>query len=122
MSGGRHAVVREFPNRLREELPFARYHNGKPILREHVQQLLEYATVALGGDPGRIGSHSLRIGGATALYHTVKDLAYVQRFGRWASDAYHVYLWDSHDLTKGVAKRMEESKGALTGPKPSLGA
>ena len=83
-----------------------------------MQQLLEFATVATGGDPGRIGSHSLRIGGATALYHTVKDLAYVQRFGRWASEAYHVYLWDSHEITRGVAAQMERAKGTLTAPKP----
>ena len=88
-------------------------------MREHIQQLLEEATIATGGDPGRIGTHSLRIGGATALYHTVQDLAYVQRFGRWASEAYHVYLWDSHELTKGLAKKMAQAKGTLTTPKPA---
>ena len=69
-----------FPQRLLEADPVARYADGKPILREHVQHFLELATTATGGDPGRIGSHSLRIGGATALYHTVKDLSCVQRF------------------------------------------
>ena len=95
-----------------------RYADGSPIQRSHVQQLLETATLATGGDPGRIGSHSLRIGGATALYHTVQDLAYVRRFGRWASDAYHVYLWDSHEQTKGLAAKMESAKGTLITPKP----
>ena len=108
-----------FPGRLGEALPLARYGDGKPIRREHIQQLLEQATIATGGDPGRIGTHSLRIGGATALYHTVQDLAYVQRFGRWASDAYHVYLWDSHELTKGLASKMAQAKGTLTTPKPA---
>ncbi len=87
-----------------------------------MQKLLELATRATGGDPGRIGSHSLRIGGATALYHTVKDLAYAQRFGRWAGDSYHVYLWDSHDLTKGLAAKMASAKGTLTAPKQSQAA
>ena len=95
-----------------------RYADETPILREHVQKLLEAATVATGGDPGRIGSHSLRIGGATAMYHTVQDLAYVRRFGRWASDAYHRYLWESHEQTQGLAAKMEAARGTLTTPKP----
>ncbi len=82
-----------------------------------MQQLLEAATVATGCDPGRIGNHSLRIGGATALYHSVKDLAYVQCFGRWVAEAYHVYLLESHELTKSLAHGMETSKGTLTAPK-----
>jgi hypothetical protein len=113
------ALELQAPHRFKEDKPLARYADGSYILREHVQQLLEFATIATGGDPGRIGSHSLRIGGATALYHTVNDLAYVQRFGRWASDAYHVYLWESHEQTKGLATKMGRAKGTLTAPKPA---
>ena len=98
-----------FPGRLKEDAPLVRYNDGKPILREHIQDILELATTATGGDAGRIGSPSFRIGGATALYHTVKDLSYVQRFGRWKSEAYHVYLWESHELTRGLANAMYEA-------------
>ena len=109
----------EHPARLREAKSFTRYTSGAPILRDQVQYFLEKATIATGGDPGRIGSHSLRIGGATALYHAVQDLSYVQRFGRWASEAYHVYLWETHEHTMCMAKKMEETKGTLTTPKPT---
>ena len=51
----------------------------------------------------------------TALYHSVKDLAYVQRFGRWASDAYHVYLWDSRELARGVSQNMLKADCTLVG-------
>ena len=58
-------------------------------LVQQVQQLLETATLATGGDPGRIGSHSLRIGGATAMFATRKYTDdEVRRFGRWLSDCF----------------------------------
>ena len=44
------------------------------------------------------GTHSLRIAGATAIYNATdgnKDLA--QRVGRWASDAFQAYLWESSE-------------------------
>ena len=31
------------------------------------------------------------------MYHVVGDLQQVRRFGRWALDAFHVYLWESHE-------------------------
>ena len=30
----------------------------------------------------------------------------VKRFVRWCSGAFHVYLWEGNDLTRGVAKGM----------------
>ena len=60
---------RHFPERVRgseRERPLFRYQNGGWIRREHVQHYLELAAVALNIDPLRMGSHSLRIGGAPA--------------------------------------------------------
>ena len=59
------------------------------------------------------GSHSLRIGGATALYNYFKDIELVKRFGRWRSGAFHVYLWEGNDLTRGVAKAMSAENLSL---------
>ena len=44
-----------------------RWANGKPVRRHEVQAPIMQAAAALGGDPARIGTHSLRIGGASAL-------------------------------------------------------
>eukprot|EP00913_Durusdinium_trenchii_P006898 g6489.t1 len=72
--------------------PLFRLENGKPLQRTDIQGLIQLAAVADGQSTTRYGSHSLRIGGATAMYQTTKDLDIVKRFGRWNSDAFHGYL------------------------------
>ena len=59
---------------------------------------------------GRIASES---GGATALYHKFQDIEMVKRYGRWASSAFHVYLWEANEQAKGVAKAMAEDTTTL---------
>ena len=87
---------------------------GEPIRREEIQHLLELSAVAFGINSDRMGSHSLRIGGATALYHTVQDLEFVKRFGRWKSDAFHGYLWESHEPQRGISEGMVKDESSLT--------
>jgi len=83
-----------FPERWRgeRELPLFRLRNGRPLRRSRVQELLGLAGAAVGIPPNKLGSHSLRIGGATALYRHCQDVETVKRFGRWASNAVHAYL------------------------------
>ena len=45
----------------------------------------------------RIDTHSLRPGGATALYTQGVPIDIIQRWGRWKSLTSHQYLW--HDAT-----------------------
>ena len=73
--------------------------------------------MADGQQGARFGSHSLRIGGATALYQSTKDLEQVKRFGRWTSDAFHGYLWESHERQRGLATRMAQADGQLLAPR-----
>jgi integrase len=65
-----------------------------PIHRDSIQAWLKYGAEANGIPADRIGTHSLRIGGATALYNIGWECWKIQRFGRWKSDAFHGYLWD----------------------------
>ena len=58
------------------------------------------------------GTHSLRFGGASALWAQYKDSELVMRWGRWASSAFHGYLWESRPAAQGVATMM--SKADLT--------
>jgi hypothetical protein len=109
-----------FPERLHgseRHLPLGRFKDGSPIRRVMVQQWLELAAAALGVDKGRMGSHSLRIGGATAMYHVVGDLQVVRRFGRWASDTFHSYLWDSHEQLRGISGKMARDESELRAPR-----
>ncbi len=56
------------------------------------------------GDHG--GDNSLRVGGASALWAAFGDSGLVKRWGRWASDCFHGYLWDSREGSRGVAAAM----------------
>ena len=83
------------------------------VKREALEGWLRAAAAANGLPVDRVGTHSLRVGGATALYNAGWELAAVQRFGRWASGAFHGYLWDTHDLTRGAAGAMVSGDRAL---------
>ena len=78
--------------------------------------------------PERFRSHSLRIGGATALYHKFKDIEIVKRMGRWKSSAFQGYLWSAEEDSKGLAQQMAadrttihvgQSQQRLKGTQPS---
>ena len=81
-----------------------------------MQDVLEQAALACGYDPRRFRSHSLRIGGATALYHVRPDVQLIQRFGRWSSSAFQGYLWEAHERQKGLAQGMATDHSELTAP------
>ena len=76
-------------------LPLFRWSTGEPITRTEIVSWLTKAALSQGVPPERVASHSLRIGGATALYHTCGDLGLVQRMGRWKSGCFHIYLWEA---------------------------
>jgi len=61
------------------------------VSSDAVNKAIKRAATRLGLDPRQYASHSLRRGGATALFlGGAKDLT-IQRFGRWKSDAYKIY-------------------------------
>ncbi|CAK0864597.1 unnamed protein product [Prorocentrum cordatum] len=105
------------PQRIKgteERLPIFRWASGTPIRRAEMQHFLTIAGLAAGLSREEIGSHSLRIGGATAMYHVTGDLSRVRRFGRWQSDAFHGYLRESHEPMKGVSSKMARDTSSLT--------
>lgn len=57
----------------------------------------------------RIGSHSLRSGGAVALHLAGLDHTTIKKLGRWSSDTYLLYIQTQvANLTHGVASRMTQ--------------
>ena len=96
------------------DTPLFRDGDGEPIRRKDITALLDQAAAAVGIHPSHFGSHSLRIGGATAMYHAVPDLERLKRFGRWKSSAFHVYLWEAHEPQKGLAEAMVAQNYQLT--------
>ena len=101
-------LQRHFPERFTVDrhLPLCRWQNGNPIKREQLQEVLEQAAREEGLPPEQMRTHSLRIGGATALYHIYQDVELIKRFGRWSSNAFHRYLWEANEMTRGVAAGM----------------
>ena len=109
-----------YPERLHgseRHLPIFRFADGRPVSREHIQRLLRLAAHACSVAPENISSHSLRSGGATAMFHVRRDLEVVKRYGRWVSDAFHAYLWESASQTRGLAAKMAEDDATMVAPK-----
>ncbi|CAE7689640.1 unnamed protein product [Symbiodinium sp. CCMP2592] len=92
--------------------------SGEPLLRgvtrECIQMLIAKAAEHQGMQ-GATGAHSLRFGGASAIWAAYQNSAQLQRFGRWASDVYHGYIWDARASSKGVAKAMAEVDVQISG-------
>jgi len=112
------AVVRlrsALPRRWKEEaaLPLFRWTSGALVRREDLQKVLERAAEAVGLPAARFRSHSLRIGGASAMLHATGQFDLVKRFGRWSSDAVHVYLHDSAQQTMGLATAMAKDRSSV---------
>ena len=101
-----------------EKEPLFRFSDGATIQRTDLQGLIQVAALADGQATQNYGSHSLRIGGATALYQCTNDLETVKRYGRWNSTAFHGYLWESHEKQRDLAKGMSQADGHLTAPRP----
>lgn len=58
----------------------------------------------------RVGTHSLRAGGAMALAVNGESREMIKKIGRWSSDTFLMYIHEqiSH-LTSGVAERMSRA-------------
>ena len=86
--------------------PFWEFASGRPVKRTDIQAAVK-AMVAQAGLPTRQGNtHSLRIGGATALYAAVRDMEVVKRWGRWRGDVAHLYVWDERSTMQNDARSM----------------
>ena len=71
-----------------------------------MSKALKRAATLLGLDPIQFASHSLRRGGATAMFlGGAKELT-VQLFGRWRSDAYKVYTCIDTRQLSHLSSRM----------------
>ena len=80
---------------------------------EEIQTLLELAAKKHGVDPQHIGSHSLRFGGATALWAAYRDTGLVKRWGRWATDSFQTYVWEARTTARGVQDAMAAADFSL---------
>ena len=87
-------------------LPFARLTNDVLISDRAITLVIKRAAAANGLNPDLYSLHSLRAGGATALFRATGDLDLVGRFGRCKGRSIHSYLWESHVVLTGIASLM----------------
>jgi hypothetical protein len=66
---------------------------NEPLRTAHMRQCVRDVMRAAGvSEPSHFGTHSLRIGGATALFAAGADPTVIRTMGRWSSDCYRLYV------------------------------
>ena len=83
-------------------------------LRGRLGGMMKTAASANHVDPSRIGTHSLRSGGANAMFVAGYDAEIIKRWGRWKSDTLSFYLWNDDRVLTTVGKGMLRSEGLLS--------
>ena len=99
---------RRFAPGPESHLPLFRWGNGTSLTlkRTEVQVILQKAAKAEGLPSDRFMSHSLRIGGASALFQASGEIELVKRMGRWSSSAVQRYLYDGGEVLKQMSGKM----------------
>ena len=87
--------------------PLFRWASGSVLKRLEIQHLLHKAAEGVGLPGDRFLTHSLRIGGATALYQATADIELVKRMGRWTSSAVHRYMEDGVTVANSSQKMAD---------------
>ena len=72
--------------------PMFRKANGSAFVTDDIRDIVRQICIAIGLDPMLFGAHSLRIGGATALFAAGADPIHIRTMGRWSSDCYRLYV------------------------------
>ena len=82
-------------------------------LERRLRSVIKRIASPNGLEPSRFSTHSLRSGGATALYVRGVSLDHIRRFGRWASDTFRRYLYRDNQVFKYVGSAMVTATGFL---------
>ena len=81
------------------------------LFRNRLNALLRLAGTAHGIPGSRVGDHSLRSGGATAMWRAGYDIEGTKRWKRWKSASFQGYLWDDHRVLSEIGKGMITTDG-----------
>ena len=76
----------------RSSTPLFRNSDGSAITEGQVRQTIKLLMADVGAAAADFGAHSLRIGGATALYKAGASHIDIMTMGRWSSDCYRLYV------------------------------
>ena len=87
--------------------------DGRVLSRDSMVELLRVGGVAEGVPANALSVISLRAGGASALWELGYSVEEIKRRGRWLSDAWRCYVWESRERWRNVAGDMLSTKGCL---------
>ena len=65
---------------------------NSPLLTSGLRDEIRRIMTAIGENANEFGTHSLRIGGATALFAAGASPEVIRTMGRWSSDCYRLYV------------------------------
>jgi hypothetical protein len=91
----------------RPKLPVMGDAEGWVLNRDSIAATLKASAMDLGMDGAEFATHSLRIGGATAMAATrLYSDDEIRRFGRWKSDCWRRYVYAARDAVCNLAAAM----------------
>ena len=85
--------------------PMFRRSDGTAFSVAELRDIVKALMRAVGEDPDQFGAHSLRIGGATALYAAGADPIHIKTMGRWSSDCWRIYVRACFEQTLSWTQR-----------------
>ncbi|KAG4054440.1 hypothetical protein PC123_g10446 [Phytophthora cactorum] len=88
---------------------------GKVLAANRLSEVIKNAAVALGSEPSRFGTHSMRSGGATAMFVAGVDRLMIKS-GRWTSDAYERYTRMNDMVSRSLAQQMSRGARSCVSP------
>ena len=80
--------------------------NGRVLDKGRIHSLLRGSAGRLGFNPDDFTSHSLRAGGASAMYHNHFTIDQIKRRGRWSSDVWKIYVQGLSETPTNYTQRM----------------
>ena len=121
----KHCSLSCFPvDSISPERALCSFRDKAEIIRQvsssSISNAVKRAAKLYGLDPKRYSSHSLRSGGATAMFLGGSSDATVQLFGRWTSDAYKAYVRIETSTNEKLATKMIKSLGGFNSFNPYL--
>ena len=85
--------------------PMFRRADGSPFTVDYIRDVVKLIMAAVGEPPEEYGAHSLRIGGATALFAAGADPIHIRTMGRWSSDCWRLYVRACFQQTMSWTKK-----------------
>ena len=79
---------------------------GTAFTTDDIRDIVRQCCAAIGEDPLQFGAHSLRIGGATALFAAGADPLHIRTMGRWSSDCYRLYVRACFEQTISWTRKL----------------